>query len=158
MRPALALVLAVGFATAAEQTSPGAPPGAKAQAPSFPAEEVKAAVEAHVRAKASANEGVYRLADERTREEIPLVFLDVAMVAPDALWRIHNPARQDASGDAFACVAFRAADGPPERRYDVDMLLTRRNGRYEVREVFVHKEPRLVDGRWVKVARQPQAP
>jgi hypothetical protein len=157
MRPVLALALAAGFATAAGQADSGvAPPGPATASPGFSAEEVKAAVEAHIRARSAADDGVYQLADDRTGGELPLIFLAVGMVGSDALWRIHNPARQAAAGDAFACATFRAASGPPGQIYDVDMLLTRRDGRLEVREAFVHKEPRLVGGKWVKVERPPR--
>jgi hypothetical protein len=157
MRLVLALALAASSATSAGQGDSGVAAPATTAAPSgFSAEEVKAAVEAHVRAKSAMNDGVYRLADDRGGDELPLVFVAVAMVGPDSLWRVHNPDRQDAAGDAFACVAFRAANGPPEQRYDVDVLVTRRDGQLEVREVFVHKEPRLVDGTWVRVARPPR--
>ncbi len=152
MRLALALLVVgtAGFARA-QPADAGGRPEAAAPSQRFSAEEIRAAVESHVHAKEAAGGGVYRLTDDRTRDELALEFIEVALVGSNALWRVHNPERQDSAGDAFACVNFRAAGGPAERLYDVDLLLTSRDGKLVVRDAFVHKEPRLVDGRWVKV-------
>jgi hypothetical protein len=158
MRHVLALLAAAGFATVmAEPADPGVAASDAGGPHRFSAEEIKAAVESHVRSKASADDGVYRLVDDRTGDEVGLEFIDVAMVGPDTLWQIHNPARKDAAGDFFACVNFRAAGGPPGRVYDIDMLLVARDGKLVVRQALIHKAPQLVEGRWVKVARPPES-
>jgi len=167
MRPAIATLLAgasLWAAPALPQDRPGSPapaappaPAAERPAPQFSAEAIKAAVGNHIQTKLDQGGGVYRLVDTRTGEKLDLEFVDIALVGVADMSRVHNPGGEGAGGAYFACANFRRAgaskDGPREKLYDVDMSLVPRNGALEITEVFVHKEPRLVDGKWVRVPR-----
>jgi len=124
------------------------------------AEAIKAAVNDHVRAKIDEGGGVYRLVDTRTGEKLDLEFVDVALVGAANVSQVHNPVRPAEGGVYFACANFRPLgalkNGPRESLYDIDLSLEPRNGVLEVTEVFVHKEPRLVNGKWVRVPRAAQ--
>ncbi len=119
----------------------------------FTAEQVKAAVADHVQAQLAAGGGVYRLSDGKSGKELELEFVDVALVALEPLSRIHDPGRNVDGSSYFACVNFHPVGAPKEKLYDVDLSLAPRGGALEVIEVHVHKEPRLVNGQWVKVPR-----
>jgi len=161
MRPAIATLLAgaaLWAAPALPQDRPVSPAPAAAErpAPAFTAEAIKAAVSNHIQTKLDEGGGIYRLVDTRTGEKLDLEFVDIALVGVADMSRVHNPG-EGAGGAYFACANFRRAgaskDGPREKLYDVDLSLAPRNGALEITEVFVHKEPRLVDGKWVRVPR-----
>ena len=141
------------------QPATGVPPPGQ-QAAGFDAEAIKAAVNDHVRAKIDEGGGVYRLVDTRTGEKLDLEFVDVALVGAANVSQVHNPVRPAEGGVYFACANFRPLgalkNGPRESLYDIDLSLEPRNGVLEVTEVFVHKEPRLVNGKWVRVPRAAQ--
>lgn len=144
--------LAIADAPLAQGSGP--PGGQAASVPaSFTAEQVKSATEAHVQEKLREGHGVYRLADADRGETLALEFVDIAIVADEALWQIHDPRHQVVGRGYVACTSFRAAEGPREKLYDIDMWLLPSEGKLQVVEVRVHKEPRLVNGKWVKEAR-----
>ena len=68
----------------------------------------------------------------------------------ERLWRIHDPGRRVKSDGRgwFACVDFHPVGEPDAKRYDVDFRLRARDGKLEVTDVVIHKEPRLVGGTW----------
>ncbi len=144
----VAALLAASPAPAGE-----APPSAGGDANGFAPEQVKAAVQDHVRAQQERGGGVYRMLDEETGERLELELVDVAIVGEDSLWRIHDPSRRVVGSGYFACVDFHPVGAPREKLYDVDMWLSRMEGRLGVTEVHIHKAPRLVDGKWTKVRR-----
>jgi len=110
-------------------------------------------VEEHVRDVARASGGVYRVPDRQSGKELELDFDGIALLGDGALWGVHDPERNVGPGAFFACVRFRPIGGPAGKLYDVDLLVEPRGGRLEVTDVRVHKEKRLVDGKWVWVPR-----
>lgn len=157
IRKLLAGALLLAVPPAAPQDR-GEPMPGRERAARFTLEEVKAVVNDHVERKQEEGGGIYRLVDTRTGEKLELEFVDIALVGVAAVSGVHNPeASAGKTGAYFACANFRRAgaarEGPREKLYDVDMSLVPRNGVLEITEVFVHKEPRLVDGKWVRVAR-----
>ena len=76
----------------------------------FYAEDIKAAMMAHIAARADAN-GVFHLRDEKTGEELALKFVT-----------IHDPVRVIDRNTYFACTDFAVA-GAPEKLYDLDFWM-----------------------------------
>ncbi len=126
---------------------------ANKEAADFTSEQVKAAVDDHIQARLKEGGGVFRLIDDRSGDKLELEFVRVGIVGVGGLWRIHDPARKAEGGGYFACTFFRPAGAPREKLYDIDLWLSPRDGRLEVTEVRIHKEPRLVKGKWVREPR-----
>lgn len=119
----------------------------------FDAEQVKAAVARHIDMKRSDGGGVYRLTDDLTGERLELELVEIGIVGVEALWRIHDAARRTDGAGYFACSLFHPIGAPGEKLYDIDFWVSRRDGKLEVTEARIHKEPRLVGGRWTRVGR-----
>ncbi len=119
----------------------------------FSPEQANAVVNAYIQARLKEGNGVFRLTDDRTGETLELEFDGIAIVSVERLWRIHDPTRQVEGSGYFACTAFHPVGAPREKLYDIDVWLSPRDGKLEVTAVLIHKEPRLVKGKWVKETR-----
>jgi hypothetical protein len=148
---ALASASAILAGPDAEPSAPAAaspPPGhSRAPAVHIPEERVRAAVQEHV-ASTMKDSGVYRLEDPRTGKMVDLEFLHVGVVSSGALWNVHDPGRHVDERASYGCVLFHRAGAPPENVFDVDMLVEPRDGETAVTDVRLHKEKRLVNGKW----------
>jgi hypothetical protein len=101
--------------------------------------QVESAVHEHIARKVK--EGVLVLKDDKTGRELTLEFVE-----------IHKPLRRMEGKGYFACSDFREV-GSSDKFYDLDFWLVEKDGKLEVTEVRVHKEPKEEDGRWVQVPR-----
>jgi len=87
-------------------------------------------------------DGALELTDEKTRETIPLEFVEM-----------HQPIRHlKKDGQYFACSDFRKV-GSDDEYYDIDFWVDEKSGKLEVKDVKIHKVPVLEDGIWVQVPR-----
>ena len=137
----------------------GAARGASSPASPLPVEAVKKAVDEHVQARMREGNGVYRLQDALTGRTLELVFEHTGVVAAEGVWSVHDKALRTSGGhDYYACTMFHPAHGPEDRRYDLDFRVEPRDQSYVVREVVIHRDGKLVDGKWVWTPRQPPRP
>ncbi len=154
---ALALLGSPGGHAAGEPATKSADRGGNG-ASDYTAERVRSTVEEHVQRTARESGGVYRLPDERVGKTLDLEFVAVSLVGSGTLWKVHDPDRPVDAGAFFACIRFHPVGSPKEKLYDVDMLVEPRQGALAVTDVRIHKERRLVDGKWVwEVRRAPGA-
>jgi YHS domain-containing protein len=104
--------------------------------------EVMSAVEQGALTQAAKNNGVFKLKDDKTGQELNLEFIDT-----------HQPIRQlDENGHYFACTDFRVV-GTKDQIYDIDFWITDKDGTMSVEQTKVHKVPELKDGKWIQVPR-----
>jgi YHS domain-containing protein len=104
--------------------------------------EVMSAVEQSALTEQAKNNGIFKLKDDKTGQELSLQFIDT-----------HQPIRQlDENGHYFACTDFRVA-GTSNQIYDIDFWIDDKNGTMSVVQTKVHKVPELKDGQWVQVPR-----
>jgi hypothetical protein len=105
------------------------------------AEDIKAAMEQHIASRID-KQGVFRLVDDKTGEQLALKFV-----------QIHDPVRQIGSDIYFACTDFHVV-GEPEKLYDLDFWMNEKTGELRIYQTKVHKEPRwsLIYG-WYKQPR-----
>jgi YHS domain-containing protein len=104
--------------------------------------EVMSAVEQNAMRVSAANNGVFKLKDDKTGKELELEFVDT-----------HQPVRQlDADGHYFACTDFRVV-GTKDEIYDIDFWVSDKDGKMSVDQTKVHKVPEQKDGQWVQVPR-----
>ncbi len=104
--------------------------------------EVMSAVEAHALAESARNNGIFKLKDDKSGQDLALRFVDT-----------HQPIRKlDEDGHYFACTDFRVA-GTRDQIYDIDFWLTEKDGKMTVDKTRVHKVPELKDGQWVQIPR-----
>lgn len=101
--------------------------------------QVESAVNEYVAGKVK--DGVFVLKDDKTGEQRTLDFVE-----------IHRPLRRIEGGSYFACSDFREHDSK-DKFYDIDFWLAEKDGKLEVTEVRIHKEPKNEDGVWVQVPR-----
>lgn len=101
--------------------------------------QVESAVNEYVAGKIK--DGVFVLKDDKTGDDRALEFVE-----------IHRPLRRIEGGSYFACTDFREHDSK-EKFYDIDFWLTEKDGRLEVTQARIHKEPKNEDGVWVQVPR-----
>jgi len=105
--------------------------------------EVKATIDGYVKKNADEHGGYFTLPDDKTGQTLQLEMV-----------RIHDPVRKLVkTGQYFACVDFREKGGPLEKLWDLDFWVAPKDGSLEVVQVKVHKEPKFVDGQWVKQPR-----
>ena len=95
----------------------------------FYAEDIKAAMMAHIAARADAK-GVFHLRDEKTGETLALRFVT-----------IHDPVRVIGRDTYFACTDF-AVVGDPDKLYDLDFWMNPQTGELKIYDEKIHKEPR----------------
>lgn len=95
----------------------------------FYVEDIKAAMAVHIERTVDA-EGVFRLKDDKTGEQLALRFV-----------KIHDPVRQIDANTYFACTDFSVVDAE-HKLYDIDFWLRPAGDRLEVYDTRVHKEPR----------------
>lgn len=86
-------------------------------------------------------DGVYTSHDDKTGQDRALEFVE-----------IHKPLRKLEGKGYFACTDFREA-GSKDKFYDLDFWLVEKDGKLEVSEVRIHKEPKEEDGVFVQVPR-----
>ena len=104
--------------------------------------EVMSAVEQGALTQAAKNNGVFKLKDDKTGQELNLEFIDT-----------HQPIRQlDENGHYFACTDFRVV-GTKDQIYDIDFWITDKDGTMSIEQTRVHKVPELKDGKWIQVPR-----
>jgi YHS domain-containing protein len=103
--------------------------------------EVMSAVEQNAMQESSKNNGVFKLKDDKTGQELLLEFVDT-----------HQPVRQLDDGHYFACTDFRVA-GTKDQIYDIDFWVSDKDGKMNVDQTKVHKVPELKGGRWIQVSR-----
>jgi hypothetical protein len=104
--------------------------------------EVMSAVEQHATDQAARNNGIFKLKDDKTGQDLNLEFIDT-----------HQPIRQlDDNGHYFACTDFRAA-GSKDQIYDIDFWIDDKDGKMTIVQTKVHKVPELKDGQWVQISR-----
>jgi hypothetical protein len=101
--------------------------------------QVESAVHEHI--ARALKDGVLRIPDDKTGRQLALEFVE-----------IHKPLRKLEGKGYFACSDFRER-GSGEKFYDLDFWLSEKDGRLEVTEVRIHKEPVEENGRWVQVSR-----
>jgi YHS domain-containing protein len=104
--------------------------------------EVMSAVEQSATDQAAKNNGIFKLKDDKTGQDLNLEFVDT-----------HQPIRQlDDNGHYFACTDFRVA-GTKDQIYDIDFWIDDKDGKMTIVQTRVHKVPELKDGQWVQVSR-----
>ena len=86
-------------------------------------------------------DGVYTSRDDKTGQERALEFVE-----------IHKPLRKLEGKGYFACTDFREP-GSKDKFYDLDFWLVEKDGKLEVTEVRIHKEPKQEDGVFVQMPR-----
>ncbi len=106
-----------------------APAWAEEDARKFYVEDIKAAMMAHIAARADAD-GVFHLRDEKTGEVLALKFVT-----------IHDPVRVIDRNTYFACTDF-ALVGAPGKLYDLDFWMNPQSGELRIYDEKIHKEPR----------------
>jgi hypothetical protein len=112
------------------------------------AEQARTAIEDHVRRTLDEGRGLYSVVDVDGRT-LALEFVHVGVVGAGDLWKFHDPERQVGPDAFFACMRLHAPGEPAEQEYDVDVLVEPRDGKLAVTDVRMHREKRLVSGRWV---------
>lgn len=118
--------LPVGLAQGVDSPAPDAVDTAPEQ---YYVEDIKAAMDKHIQARADAN-GVFRIRDNKTDEVLELRFVEV-----------HDPVRQIDGQTYFACTDFHVV-GEPKKLYDLDFWLRPETGELGVYDEKIHKEPR----------------
>jgi len=103
--------------------------------------EVMSAVENDAVKQSVKNNGVFKLKDDKTGQELQLEFIDT-----------HQPVRQLDDGHYFACTDFRVV-GTKDQIYDIDFWVSDKDGTMTVDETKVHKVPELKSGQWIQVPR-----
>jgi hypothetical protein len=104
--------------------------------------EIMSALHDHIAAERAKNDGVYKLKDDKTGDEISMDFIG-----------IHQPVRRlKEDGRFFACTDFRK-EGTKDQYYDIDFWLDEESGKITVGEVRVHKVPVEADGNYVQIPR-----
>lgn len=102
---------------------------AAADEPQFYAEDIKAAMTAHI-AELVAEDGFWHTIDDLTEAPLTLKFM-----------QIHDPVRQISRRVYFACTDFHDSTDK-EKVYDMDFWLEPVAGQLVVFRTKVHKEPR----------------
>jgi hypothetical protein len=115
-------------------------PGATEQARGW---EVMSAVEDDIVTERAKDNGVFKLKDPKTGEELKLEFVGT-----------HQPVRRlQQDGRFFACTDFRK-EGTKDQFYDVDFWVNEKDGKMKVNEVRLHKVPeKQADGSYIQVPR-----
>jgi hypothetical protein len=104
--------------------------------------EIMSAIDGYVAAETAAHNGVLKIKDDKTGEDIPLEFLDV-----------HQPVRRlKADGKFFACTDFRKK-GTTDQFYDIDFWIDAKTGKMQVTDVRIHKVPQMFNGHYIQMSR-----
>lgn len=104
--------------------------------------EIISAIEQHIVNQRSQSDGIFKLIDDKTGDEVALDFVG-----------IHMPVRKlKENGQYFACSDFRK-QGTLDEYYDIDFWLDERDGKVTVGGARVHKVPELRDGDMIQVPR-----
>jgi hypothetical protein len=101
--------------------------------------QVESAVDEYVAGRIK--DDVFVLTDDKSGEKLSLDFVE-----------IHRPLRKLEGKGYFACSDFRE-HGSKDKYYDIDFWLVEKDGKLEVTEARVHKEPKNEDGSWVQMPR-----
>ena len=118
--------------------------GTPAPAKTFTAEDIKAAMNAHIAAETKKGNGVLMIQDEKTKEALQLEFV-----------KIHDPVRVIEGKGYFACTDFRPKGADADKLYDLDFWLKPdASGNLAVYDTKIHKHPEKgADGKWAKKER-----
>ena len=105
--------------------------------------EVMSAVEEDIVKERAKDNGIFKLKDPKTGEELKLEFVGT-----------HQPVRRlQQDGRFFACTDFRK-EGTKDQFYDVDFWVNEKDGKMKVNEVRLHKVPeKQADGSYIQVPR-----
>ncbi len=104
--------------------------------------EVMSALHEHIAQERAKGDGVYKLKDDKTGEDIALDFVG-----------IHQPVRKlKEDGRYFACTDFRR-HGSADQYYDIDFWLDEKSGKITVGNVRLHKVPAFEDGNFIQMPR-----
>jgi YHS domain-containing protein len=109
----------------------------------FGADDVQAWIVQHIKAAAANNGGMYLVHDSLTGEKIPLNFQKL-----DFMRTLHGYG-------FFPEVIFVAKDNP-SKKYLIDFWVKPKGGKLAVFDVRIYKSPKLRDGEWGLVKRQPK--
>jgi hypothetical protein len=109
---------------------------------SFTGSDAEALVRDTVGAKTKANNGVFPLDDSRNGAHLKLVFDDIDFT------------RTIDGYGFFPDVKFHD-QADPRKNYLIDFWVVPVNGKLQVEETRIYKEPLLSDGKWIIMARQP---
>ncbi len=102
---------------------------------------VMSAIHNYIAANKDAS-GNLQIKDDKTRETIPLQFVEM-----------HQPIRHlKKEGEYFACTDFCKA-GSKEEYYDIDCWVDEKTGKLVVKDVKMHKVPVQEDGIWTQEPR-----
>lgn len=107
------------------------------------AQDIKDAMNAHITAETAKGGGAFKIKDEKTSENLELVFV-----------KIHDPVRKiekkvNLPEGYFACTDF-TLKGAPEKVYDLDFWF---DENLKLVDQRIHKHPEQVAGKWEKKAR-----
>jgi hypothetical protein len=152
----LTAMLGAAAAAAAPHDARAEPPTAGGQR-KYTAEQVRATVEEHVQRTVRQSGGVYPMPDDASGETLELEFIQTALVSAGALWRVHDPDHRVDGRAYLACLRFHLIGAPEEKIYDIDVRVEPRDGELAVTDARIHKEKRLVDGKWIWEARPARA-
>jgi hypothetical protein len=108
----------------------------------FTGSDAETVVRALIGEKIKANDGLFPLEDPLNGEHLKLAFDDIDFT------------RTIDGYGFFPDVKFHDA-GEPRRKYLIDFWVSPRNGKLEVQETRIYKEPLKADGTWTTMARQP---
>ena len=104
--------------------------------------EVMSAIHEHIAQERREHNGIYKLTDDQTGENLALEFVE-----------IHQPVRKlQQDGRYFACTDFRR-QGSQDEYYDIDFWLDDKNSVVTVSSVRIHKVPQQEDGVWTQIPR-----
>lgn len=112
------------------------------QAQGFTAEQIKAAMNEHIRAEINRGGGVFKTRDPKTNEDLTLEFV-----------KIHDPVRKIEGKGYFACTDFHPTGAEAGKLYDLDFWLNPRDGKLVVTETRIHKHPVRKGAAWEKEER-----
>lgn len=134
--------------TAAEHGGKAAEHGGKAaehggkKAEGFTAEQIKAAMNAHIETQVREGKGHLVIKDDKSGETLKLKFV-----------KIHDPVRKIEGKGYFACTDFQPEGAPEGKLYDLDFWLNPEGENLAVTETRIHKHPKKKGKKWTKEAR-----
>ena len=108
----------------------------------YTAEDIKAAMTAHIEGEIAKGGGALKIVDEKTGKPLALEFV-----------KIHDPVRKVEGKGYFACTDFHPQGAEAGKTYDLDFWLHPTDGELQVVDTRIHKHPVRKGGGWEKEAR-----
>lgn len=108
----------------------------------FTADQIKTAMKNHIENQTKNHDGLFLIHDPQAENKL----LQLKFV------KIHDPVREIKGKGFFACTDFEV-NGEAGKLYDLDFWLNPKEGKLEVTQTQIHKEPRAEAGKWTKWAR-----